>query len=669
MLKTNTEITTTEKSPVEDKYFDDLEAQMDALLEEYDSHDTSLEIATQCYLEDFLAEVRNEKDYKKLNTQQKSFVEYAITTILYEHDLATVVCSPCGIGKSTAIKLFLTVLLRRTTETDGVIVVTDFVDSLEEYVKGFREQVAVLRSDNLSSEMVIQKTKKVLLMTTQRYFALSPEELIEFLTWNKGERTRILIDEKVQPFIQTKINLTNFDRMHAAIYHGMDNLHEDKKRWCLDQWEKATAHLVEEMDDYEKKCDSRLEVWHRDTQTGITENDELFESYLRECESAIKAQYQQFFTDLKAIKHIFLPVHGALFQSQKRKSKTGNEIYEKSFFIIDDNSTMISQVHKLANVIIFDATADLSPEYQLGIFNVVKQEEYARDLSKLKIDIVDVSTTKVSITPNTDTARKTRNKINAVIDEYSAQYDKIAVFTYYDIEPFFQKDGRITGHFGKLHGTNEYQKCDIIAHVGINRLPHIYYYLLDSMVNPKNNLSFIQSQKSVVKQAKLFDVEVGRNGEITRSATMINSMLADFEQNIMRSEIRTPDNQKEVRIVLFCSMQFMSGFVEAMRNRYEPLGTSIQVIKHPVFEIEKIMKRKGDNNAKLVLNWLRSLPDGTVFKADRLLEETGLNQKQFQKVKERNKGIPTLFKKFAEGQKRYYYKMDKAILDASGVGE
>ena len=101
----------------------------------------------------------------KLTDIQNEFIEYCTDIIMTQpkSDKIPVICSPCGIGKTTALKQLINTFLK-TNESPGAIVVTDTIGGLEDIAKDYRNNVSLLTSDNVSTEMSAQRSKKIFLM-------------------------------------------------------------------------------------------------------------------------------------------------------------------------------------------------------------------------------------------------------------------------------------------------------------------------------------------------------------------------------------------------------------------------------------------------------------------------------------------------------------------------
>lgn len=605
----------------------------------------------------------NGADGTRLNSLQNEFIDESIKTILTDYNeeepKVRVLCYPPGIGKTTSLKL----LIKKVLEDDklpAVIIVTDLINALSELAAGHMDQVAFLTADTLKDQIQTIKDKKVLMMTTQRYFSKEESDFRNFFQWKHGKRKKVVIDEKALIFNQKTIDIENLNNIDTALSKGIDNLNQTEKEWCVSQWRRFRKHLESVADDYEKNCDGRLELWHKDEWETITEDDNRFERFINKYSNTIREVYPQAFGDIQAIFQLIRD--GSLFQCQKRSSRglKAKERYHKSFSIIADNSAKLIQPD--ADVFILDATGDITPEYKLQFFEKIKSEKYKPNLSNLTIEAIDINTSKQAIGFGTQGAKNKIASIQQTLDN-AKEGHKLAVFTYSMIEKDFTatastltvKGQQMTmvGHFGNLHGRNDFQRCDLIAHVGLNRLPNISYFLIDSIINPDNDFEDIKNLPQDQQIIRL-DKWLSSKGEITRSDTMMESLLADFEQNIFRSAIRKYDGTP-TKIYLFCDFRIYKELLLKIHKRYEPLGAKvIESCKPVALGVKETMNRAGNSNSKRIIKWLRSLKDGQTFKIKELCDATGLSNQQIKNARARNKSLNTMFYQMETGRRGYY---------------
>lgn len=133
----------------------------------------------------------------------------------------------CGLGKSSYIK---NRLFKALSTNEKLMVVTDQIsnlkeyvstDELAEYINRNQSKLTLLTSDNIGSELKTLHLKNIVLMTTQRYFNLTVDEIRE-LTKN---RKIIIFDEKPYFNEQIKINIKTFNDVDTALHNALDNTH------------------------------------------------------------------------------------------------------------------------------------------------------------------------------------------------------------------------------------------------------------------------------------------------------------------------------------------------------------------------------------------------------------------------------------------------------------
>ena len=298
----------------------------------------------------------------------------------------------------------------------------------------------------------------------------------------------------------------------------------------------------------------------------------------------------------------------------------------------------------------------------MEFFKIIKSDKYNPDLSNLTIEIVDINTSKQSIGFGTKGALSKISSIQQTL-ENAKEGHKLAVFTYAMIEKDFSATAStltikgqqmpMVGHFGSLHGRNDFKNCDIVAHVGLNRLPNISYFLIDSMISPHNDFEDI---KKLPQDQQIIELDrwLSSKGEITKSDTMMESLLADFEQNIFRSAIRKYDGTP-TKIYLFCDFRIYKKLLLKIRGRYEPHGAKVIESSKPVaLGVKETMNRAGNSNSKRIIKWLRSLKDGQTFKIKELCDATGLSNQQIKNARARNKSLNTMFYQMETGRRGYY---------------
>ena len=223
----------------------------------------------------------------------------------------------CGSGKSSAIsqiidERILDHLTRQTKRwqeivampehahmaTDyGLLVVTDVVDRAKEYLTPGKQAqyannllshpglVTLIESGHLGAGMATHKETPVLIITTQRYMMLQPDELEDFLTWDGGRRNLIIIDEQPQFVRYEAVTATSLMHAGGALADKIDHQADQAdKLWCRRQWDSVVSRITDLMVDYESRDwqtdrdQPNVYCWHEpaEEQRVFTDDDERF---------------------------------------------------------------------------------------------------------------------------------------------------------------------------------------------------------------------------------------------------------------------------------------------------------------------------------------------------------------------------------------------------------
>ena len=155
----------------------------------------------------------------------------------------------CGSGKSAAISQIMAErieehlfyqnpenqeklndpVIARMAQEYGILVVTDDIERMRGYMTPSKqayaakalidhpELVTIMTRDNLADARATCAHTPVLVMTTQRYFRLSMEEIEKFLCWNHGRRNFILFDEQPMMLQYIQVSNTTLDQVSSAL--------------------------------------------------------------------------------------------------------------------------------------------------------------------------------------------------------------------------------------------------------------------------------------------------------------------------------------------------------------------------------------------------------------------------------------------------------------------
>ena len=630
--------------------------------------------------------------------KQIQFFKDTFEIITHNRDTSKVTCfSPrCGIGKSTFIHTFMhccvgDYLYGGRHEPQGLVVITDSIKRLEElsnsnkdmveaekywgeifkdwgienHYKEFEENIIVLKADEPFKEQLIkQHYRPIVLLSTQRYFMLTDsvrEQLFSFTYNRKPMKRDIVIFDECPQFSETvTINSINLTKIESALYEGLSDEVSDKE-FVIREYKAFKDRLLDQMDEKEKLVkDSNVTIYWKDERySSITPNDTLLFKVLSENMEALTKQYNCILKDMLCLQEI--AKNGAIFNSVKKKH--GN--YERYFVLVRDNREYF-YLGKDKKFFVFDATADIDPRYDVDYTEIVDGEKYNKLLNML-ITNVKISTSKNVLCKGSKISNTTTNVIidylKKKLKHGIGKQREILIVVYSDLIKRFQKDFKNIAYFGNLKGFNDFKDLYRMAHVGMNRFPNMAYFFIycGCHMEVYKELMTLTEEESL----KFFDsLRKNHNKEYEYIITqvMLRCMLADFEQNIFRLAIRNYTNTENVHIWTFYNAEdaLYAELSAMIENRYGPYGVVFEYEDTPEqLKVEKVKDRKPPNgkqmtNAQKIISWCESQKQGTVFKVNTLLAETGLSNDSFKETRRSNAVIKKMFDEMKTDKQGYY---------------
>lgn len=320
---------------------------------------------------------------------EKKIAQFLDTIVKDEQDdnEITVVPLMCGTGKSSYISQKMKEVIS-SNGRKGLLVVTDsvermngyqspFDDDLKEFMRKNQSQILVITAENSRKTMFERKVKPIVIVSTQRYFRLSREEILDLLSWRNGKRCLVMFDEKPYLTEQVKITIKTFTDIDAILQMSIDDTaNQADKAWAVNQWQLLERRIQSIMDEYEGLRDGQFSLYHKDVGT-MTTDDERFKRIVNENKAALISMDSNIQTNLCAIEK--LTKDGAIFTC--RKKQTGE--YDRFFSIILDNRDKVTNIG--AKVIVLDATGDVTPEYNQDYVRVLSCHQYKRELIDIPI--------------------------------------------------------------------------------------------------------------------------------------------------------------------------------------------------------------------------------------------------------------------------------------------
>lgn len=592
------------------------------------------------------------------------------TTIADDRDDSTVTVLPvrCGIGKSTYVRNKIREICQ-SDSPDGLIIITDSVERLRSYDKPdsdnpydsllleFPHKISIITAENASEAMKYQAHCKVLLMTTQRYFRFTREEIINLLRYKDGKRTTIIFDER--PFLKETKSLTikDFNDVDSALKLGLDDtVDQVEKEWCISQWGRLRDIITSKMDSYERNIKKKkFYLWHTNDQQGMTVDDKRFMRFIDNCKAKISTQkFVDAYRTILAIQQ--LSEDGALFSCCK--SQSGE--YDKRFSLAIDNRDKLTNLG--SKVIILDGTGDIAPEYKADYIKKVDCSQFNVPLRNLYIRCVDVKTGKTRLSSGD---RKAQVAIEAIRKDIVQKTPDAPIFTFQQIESEFEdketddpekkNDSKVkkTSHFGNIKGINSYRTCTSIVQVGLNRYQEIEYFLISNFPDDKMKyLKTLPPEKSVEEFDKIFHVR--KKGIVSIHDTMIAAILTDTEQNLFRGAIRNVNFDGNFMFTMYFDTMMYKDLITCMKARYSG-ANFIEEPTLPDIDKDNAQNRKTEkpSASQIGFDWFDKQPRGRIFKRQDVKDETGLDDDDFKDWKRRHKNF---FKEMSTEKQGIYRK-------------
>jgi len=594
-------------------------------------------------------------------------------------DKVSVLPLVCGSGKSTAISYLIKRVIERN-DRNGILIVTDSLERMKEYTHPDSKrdpELASFLKDNSSKIITLESGKRlpmlltmqasvpVLIMSTQRYFNLSVDEIKEFLKWGEnGTRPLILFDEAVYMTKMEKVSRKHFNDVSTVLNEGIHWTDDPELRQrCIDRWETIRERIwtfIKETEsglnqqDYYRYC-----AFPNGTLTEDADSDEEFLNFIAEHEDEI-ARYDSNINDewhtietIRLIKRML--TEGCLYHCGKRGSW-----YEGSFSMLIDNSEKITDVD--AKVIIMDGTAEIHPDYQQDFIDMRDGSKYERALDNL--DLRFIGGLKTDKSYYEENCKLLTQLIAAYMYEKHPNTD-IAAFTYDSTEAVAKEHFSDTAHFGAIKGKNEFRNYSCIAQLGMFRFPESFYLTY-----------FLWQNKQHLEAIKALDLEHTadylKNLVKTQEyqITVSRFLLADLEQNMFRSTIRQSDSVDPAHYYVFCDIERYALLFSLAQRKYGLYDANVQMQNETDYfwlkQIELTPQGKLKNEYKLRY-WIYKLPSGTLFSTRkskiegeecRLMlspEESGITHKQYEKVKENNPEFADYMRTMAVPDRNGYF--------------
>lgn len=614
--------------------------------------------------DELVAEIVKKADGKfRISSMQMEFFAEMVSLINNDKNTEKVTCipAPCGIGKSLLVGSCVKVCARQNI---GLLVLTDSVKRLNEYIENLTDNIFVCTAE-MSVFQVLDEIKRnaVVLMTTQKYFGLDDvqrEMLFDFKNKRMWEhRRKVIIDEMPKFYASERIGIKELNIIDTLLNCNLSELVEDKEE-IIRLFEKGKEQIKGYMKKYEQADDEDYLFYANPDEFEKTREEfgDFFDKIEKHRTELMKEECA--YNDVKLIDKLkILCKNGGVFSSYKKGS---GYKYETAYWVYQNKSNYFKTNMGKTKFFIFDATCDIHPLYQQDFIEVIDCNKYKRNLN-LTINIVDISTSRNALKTNKDFS----NIINYI---NSQKQSEPLIVTYADKEYIFKDVFAHTAHFGNIKGFNEYNNLTEMYQIGLNRCNPLEYYFMLSTNN--REICDITKAMSKEKSRDFFSHIIKLKNDVGEASAviakywmdeiLINSVVADFEQNLFRISVGKMDEERYNTVSLFTNYtnELYARICEKIEERFKGIAEVKYLDTPDSIKVEQLNKRKsksGETHLQKILRFLDSKEAGEVFDIKELCENTKLTQKQLQKVKDNNPSIKNIFNKMKTDKKGWYAKV------------
>lgn len=549
----------------------------------------------------------------------------------------------CGTGKSSVISLKIREYIERN---EGLLVLTDRKDRLASYLKpGNNDELYKYLQTHTNSVAImtaetVEKFKKthhlypILLMTTQRYFRLTVDEIKEYLNWDGGKRGLVLIDEKPELISWNKLDIKELRKLYDAI--NLNAMPTQKKEELLNHISKDEKEFFSP---YNVSNNGRaLEdytclAYHEENEHISTEESPTYR-FLYDREEEYFNNIRHLFChgkryrDIPTIfdKYNYLRRHKHLVTWLKRRS----EIYITK---CKSNAEKITDIG--ATVIVLDGTADYSAEYYRQDFlSREGPSEPDRTLPNLHVRLINANAT----SRQTLEEKKEIAHYAEYIRAECGTEEEFCIFTFKSIKESFETDEEgnlkkdmLPSYLGNNRGRNDLQKFHVIGQVGVLFPPPYRYLEIMLLRNP-----LIRERMYAAGNYNTeFFKNVMQSNEYNK--LVYRDVLVDIEQNIFRSPIRSPDYNGNATYYIFFRFDKHPILKNMIFERFEKYyKAKVTYVEKPDILLNLLEQLRKDTNVGKVLRYLDAQPIGKSFTSKDIMknEEVNLTATQFSYVKD-----------------------------------
>lgn len=595
--------------------------------------------------------ISNLKSYGVVHKKQEEFIRTIVDDIYNNFDKSkiSVVPSRCGIGKSTAINSILYRLVnnwigsgQKPSTGYGAILITDTIDRLEKtynykdmkeyaYLMKFDSEKTEYENQNYFQEQIREQFKyPIILLTTQKYFKMTPKEREILYKWgNGGTRELCLIDEK--PYITKTVEID--ERYLSDISVSLENIKKCEDKTFIGQtWKAIYDELYNIRERISKKYDT---MWLKKSRKTLLLSEEEDIEFFNKLSSYVTSQTYE---NIVRIRDIY--ANGCLFIS-----RNSYDVDNSRKFILTYNNMEKFDVNK-TKYYIFDATAKFDIDYTIDkdLIEYLDIDD-KKSVKDIQVNIIPFSTSQKNLKKSGKYSSLSTicRWINANFEDVLVECNRGSNGIIYNR---IKKELKTTNieYFGNIKGKNDYESLNEVVHIGFNRFSDIVY--LESYIIHKNKAEEWNSMSNDdIKNdvENLLEVENGVFKTFFMKLIFMSKCVVDTVQNIMRIKCRHFSNEEKCIIWIITSNYYK----DIVRRVADNIGANYDEALPKEFEDAIVMNRKPANdremtNPQKVMKYLNSVEKGTVIKTKDIYDNTGLSAKELNKTK-KNKIVADWF--------------------------
>lgn len=339
----------------------------------------------------------------QFSQQQKNGMVHILDRVYSGEQGRHVLAVPCGIGKSTIIKI---IIAHNIIEKIPTLIITDRLERLEEYISDVNVQHYMEKAcgnnryefdvANLSNSADVQVDqtigKMIVLLSLQKYNCLSDEQRTMLYSYissqDRAINRTIIVDEALISHDIVKINNSVLGHMVGTLRDAVARLdgNYNELQDAINAFSGYTEYLQTEMQELEKQADNVTipYISYRDSFTGMgkdSREEETFREVIQKSMGIIMGIDDEFKKNYEALINILgkgVTFFIAFGKNESHRRKEGNRYFLTK---IDYKNNLPDKMP----VWILDGTADIDIQYGNEMYILEHSKELHRSLKNVTI--------------------------------------------------------------------------------------------------------------------------------------------------------------------------------------------------------------------------------------------------------------------------------------------